>query len=254
MEHKTIRLDQVDAKVKGVESENPNGEFEAVLVTSALDRDGEYFEPKAFEPLPKSIPIHLNHDLRNPIGRGFPVYDDEKIVVKGYFASTEDAQTVRTKVNEGIIDSMSVGFIKGVREKKNGKTAITRAEMFEGTLTAIPANTEALVLSSKEAKVGARNNVVDAERIQNLHDVSVELGAACGKHIHEADAEGKEAADESPQPETEESPEAEAEATGSETGVSEDTPVEDPVDEAEVADEIAVRAAGIRLQELTSQM
>jgi len=71
------------------------------------------------------------------------------VLVKGFFASTPTAQEVRTLVSEGVIDSMSVGFLKGQRERRNGKTVITKAEMLEATFTAIPANTNATVLAVK---------------------------------------------------------------------------------------------------------
>lgn len=154
MEHKTIRMDALDAKVQNVESENPNGEFEAILVTTDEDRDDEAFAEKAFDPLPESIPIHKNHDLTDPIGRGTPEWGDEpgKIIVKGYYSAKPAAQEVRQDVKDGIIDSMSVGFIKAIREKVEGKTVITKASMLEGTFTAIPANVNARVLSGKSVK------------------------------------------------------------------------------------------------------
>ena len=36
-----IRTKSVEASVSPVESENPNGEFDVILSTAALDRDGE---------------------------------------------------------------------------------------------------------------------------------------------------------------------------------------------------------------------
>lgn len=194
MEHKTIKMDALDAKVTNVESENPNGEFEAILVTTDVDREDESFAEKAFDPLPESIPIHKNHDLTDPIGRGTPEWGEEpgQIIVKGYYSAKPAAQEVRQDVKDGIIDSMSVGFIKATREKVEGKTVITTASMLEGTFTAIPSNVNARVLAAKsiEGKVGARNSSSDTDRLQTIHDLSVENGAACeGKEITEA--EGK---------------------------------------------------------------
>jgi HK97 family phage prohead protease len=139
-------------KAVGTEDSGP-GQFEAVLSTSTLDRDGEVIAAKAFDPLPASIPIYFEHDWKSgatPIGRGEPFYDPSGVVkVKGTFASTARAQEIRSLVVEGVVDSMSVGFLNGKRQTKSGVPTVVSGEVFEGSLTAIPINTTARVLASK---------------------------------------------------------------------------------------------------------
>lgn len=168
--------------LKTLDSDDPSGEFEAILSTPQLDRDGETVETKAFDPLPKSLPIHYAHDWLSgnpPIGVGEPFYDGDVLKIKGRFAPTERAQEFRTLVNGGFITSMSAGF--NVLKRK-GKS-ILKGDLFEGSLTATPVNVGALVLASKSmrpvVKAGARNSSTDSTRLQQIHDLSVENGAAC---------------------------------------------------------------------------
>ena len=177
MDKKTFAL----IEVKAAETDDPNGAFEAVLSAPTLDRDGEIIDAKAFEPLPASIPVHAFHDFNDPIGRGVPVYEDDTLYLRGVFASTPRAQEIRTLVSEGVIASMSVGFMGASRSEKDGVPHITQGELLEGSFVSVPSNREAAVLVAKgmEGKVGARNSQKDAERLQAAHDTLVELGAAC---------------------------------------------------------------------------
>lgn len=171
------------AEVKATKPEDPTGEFEAILSAPTLDRDGEIIEKGAFEPLPKSIPVHAFHDFHDPVGVAQPFYDGDMLKVRGYFASTARAQEIRTLVTEGVIGSMSVGFMGADRKEKDGVPTISKAEILEGSFVSIPSNRDAAVLVAKqwEEKLGARNSASDASRIQNAHDLFVELGAKCAE-------------------------------------------------------------------------
>lgn len=142
------------ATVKAVadETDDGPGRFEAILSTSALDRDGEIIDAKAFDPLPESIPIYFEHDWKSgakPIGRGTPYYEGDVVKIDGTFASTKAAQEIRTLVTEGVVDSMSVGFLNGKRTTKSGVRHVISGEVFEGSLTAIPINTTAKMIAAK---------------------------------------------------------------------------------------------------------
>lgn len=140
------------ADVKALETSDPNGAFEAVLSTGIVDRDGEIVVAGAFNPLPKSIPIHVNHefmDVSKVVGRGEPFYDGDVLKVKGVFASTPDAQMVRTLVSEGMVQTMSVGFHRPTRDTKDGVPRVVSANLIEASFVSIPANAEALVTMAK---------------------------------------------------------------------------------------------------------
>lgn len=183
--------------VTEVETESPNGAFEVVLSNSALDRDGEVIDARAFDPLPDHIAFDIDHGMTvtTTVGSGTPYYaEDGSLRVKGTYASTPLAQEVRTLVSEGHIRTTSVTFMAAERTKdEKGVPHVTSAELLNGTFTPIPSNREAVVLSSKSLaavteKVGARNSKADAETLQAAHDSLVSLGATCGaKHAHATD-------------------------------------------------------------------
>lgn len=167
------------AVVKAVEDETaPNGAFEAVLSTASLDRDGEYVDAHAFDPLPEHITIDVDHGLstQTTVGSGVPFYDGDVLKVKGTFSSIARAQEVRTLVREGHIRTLSIAFRSHERQVKDGYPHVVRGELLNAAFVAIPANPEALVLS---AKAGARHSTADLERMQAIHDVAVELGVTC---------------------------------------------------------------------------
>jgi len=173
------------AEVKSVEDDeaDPNGSFEVVLSAPSLDRDGEIIQAKAFEPLPDHITFDVDHGMSTgtTVGSGVPSYDGDVLKVAGTFSSIPRAQEVRTLVREGHIRTTSVAFLNAERDTKDGITHITRAELLNGAFVPIPANRDALVLSAKSytEKVGSRNSMNDAQRLQTIHDMAVENGAMC---------------------------------------------------------------------------
>jgi HK97 family phage prohead protease len=174
-----IEFKSFPATVKAVDGNDPNGEFEVVLSTKAVDRDGEAVLPGAFDPLPASIPIYYHHDWQAgamPVGKARPFQDGDVLKATGVFAPTPRAQELRELVNGGFVDSMSVGFTRTKREVIQGQKSVVKADLFEASFTPIPINTDALVLTSK---AGARNSASDGDRLQQIHDLAVENGAYC---------------------------------------------------------------------------
>jgi hypothetical protein len=113
----------VDAAVNPVESEHPNGEFEVVLSTEALDRDDENLWAEEWkQPLPARIHIDGDHGrtLEKTVGSAIPRLDGNRLVGKGTYAGTEYAQMVRQLVNEGHINSVSVTYAERKNQKDNG--------------------------------------------------------------------------------------------------------------------------------------
>lgn len=173
------------AEVKTVETENPDGAFQAVLSMPTLDRDREIIDANAFAPLPDRITIDVDHGMStaSTVGSGRPYYDGDVLKIDGTFSSIPRAQEVRTLVKEGHVPAMSVAFMGAERVTgEDGVTHITRAELLNAAFVPIPSNREAAVLAIKS---GARNSQADADRMQTIHDLSVANGAACeGKHAH----------------------------------------------------------------------
>lgn len=168
-----VQTKSVEAAVSAVDSENPNGEFDVILSTEALDRDGEKLYIDEWKtPLPDRITFDSDHGMSvaTTVGSGVPTLEDGVLRVRGIFASTEHAQNVRTLVNEGHITKTSVAF-RTIRDKKSN--TVTR-ELLNGAFVAVPANEEAVVLSSKSAKAAEMPS-----HEQAIHDAAVALGAMC---------------------------------------------------------------------------
>lgn len=170
-----------DATITNTDEEFP-GAFEVVLSAPTKDRDGETLLPEEWkQPLPDHITFDVDHGMSvaATVGSGVPSLNDAgELVVAGTYSSLPRAQEVRTLVNEGHIKTTSVAFMTEPSETKDGKKTVTR-ELLNGAFVAIPSNREALVLSSKGAKAGARNSAADASIIQSMHDATVSLGADC---------------------------------------------------------------------------
>lgn len=173
-----------DAAIVNTDDAFP-GSFEVILSAPTKDRDGDTLLPDEWkQPLPKHITFDVDHEMsvKGTIGSGVPSINDRgELVVSGTYSSLPRAQEVRTLVNEGHINTTSVAFMSE-KSTKDGTTVVKR-ELLNGAFVAIPSNREALVLSSKGLKAGARNSAADTEHIQAIHDHALALGAtpASGK-------------------------------------------------------------------------
>jgi hypothetical protein len=200
----------VDAAVKPVESEHPNGEFEVILSTEDLDRDNEnLYIDEWKQPLPARIHIDGDHGrtLEKTVGSAVPRIEGNKLIGKGTYAGTQYAQMVRQLVNEGHISHVSVTY----GEKKGQKDSKPERELFNAAFVAIPANPKAEVLSSKSASVKPQTDgptsLIETlkaagglsasgdnprvppkhdEMVQAMHDAACHLGAMC---LNEIDAD-----------------------------------------------------------------
>src|SRR5688572_15205731 len=94
-------------------TEREPGGFTAIASTGTLDRDGEVISPGALNPLPNSIPVHLDHTTtaENVIARARPYYDGPRLMIDATFGSGPKSQEARQKVAEGLIDSVSIVFL-----------------------------------------------------------------------------------------------------------------------------------------------
>lgn len=146
-----IERKSVEAAVSPVQdAKSKHGEFDVILSTSALDRDGDELHPDEWKtPLPDKITFDSDHGMSvaTCVGSGKPfINDDGQLQVRGTFASTPHGQAVRTLVNEGHIDSVSVAFRNLPKKAKDAKP---QRELLNAAFVAVPANPEARVLSSK---------------------------------------------------------------------------------------------------------
>lgn len=145
------------------DSQSKHGEFDVILSTKTLDRDGDQLHPDEWQqPLPDKINFDSDHGMSvaSCVGSGKPfINDDGQLQVRGTFASTPHGQAVRALVKEGHIDSVSVAF-RPVKNQKGGKPS---RELLNGAFVAVPANPEAKVLQVKAAKEDAADDHHDSK-------------------------------------------------------------------------------------------
>ena len=181
------------ADIAPVDDESASGSFRVILSTPTEDRDGEEVLTNEWElPLPDHITFDIDHGMSvaSTVGSGVPSIDVQgRLIVDGTYSSIPRAQEVRTLVNERHTRTVSVAFLRSVVEGADGTRTIRR-ELLNGAFVAVPANPEAVVVDSKELdlKEGRRNASSDQERIQQLHDLALDLGAACAKSATPAGA------------------------------------------------------------------
>jgi hypothetical protein len=161
-----------------------------------LDRDKENLWADEWKlPLPAKIHIDGDHgrSLDKTVGSAVPRLEGNRMVAKGTFAGTPYAQMVRQLVNEGHVNSLSVTY----SESKNQKGEGVQRELLNAAFVAIPANPEAVVLASKNAKIDKAEGGLSAsgdnpqvpkhdDMVQAIHDAACHLGAQCQNEI-EAD-------------------------------------------------------------------
>ena len=101
------------------------------------------------------------------IGRGKPFYNDGKLMLDARFASTPDAQTVRTKVRDGVLDSLSIVFRAIEWDKSSGTRTLVKGELLAADIVSVPAQPNARILSMRSfqhtaARDMARETAADA--------------------------------------------------------------------------------------------
>jgi len=151
--------------------------------TEALDAQGEIVKREAIE---AALPHYMRfaniremHQLSAVGVAKEAEFDDKGLYLKAKVVDDE----AWAKVKEGVYKGFSIGGRVTERDA-NDRKLITGVELHEISLVDRPANPEAMIDAYKVwgepvAKIGARNSQADLERIQRVHDTSVELGACC---------------------------------------------------------------------------
>lgn len=176
-------MDRLSLKVAGAQD---HGGFTAIASAPTLDRDDEIIDANAFEPLPASVPVHVDHvfSVGAVVGRGVPRYQGGQLMLDVVFGSDAQSQDVRSKVLEGLVDRVSVGFMGAKRVKgKDGVTHITQAELLEVSVVSIPSNRDARIVA-----VRGRRPELDAVLDEIKHATADALLAAARAEIKEARA------------------------------------------------------------------
>jgi hypothetical protein len=200
-----VIITKAAATVTPVESEHPNGEFDVILSTNDLDRDGDNLQPNEWkQPLPEHITFDSDHGMSvsTTVGSGKPFINDSgQLQVRGTFAGTSHGQTVRQLVNEGHIRSVSVAFME---RKAKSKDSTPERELLNGAFVAVPANPKAVVLASKSVSTDELDELINqaakaavAEFVKSFApNTSAQEGGEPQESAEEPAAESADAADE----------------------------------------------------------
>ncbi|MDE2166538.1 MAG: HK97 family phage prohead protease [Alphaproteobacteria bacterium] len=165
--------------------------------TPALDSQGEIVKREAVEAaLPDYMRFANIREMHLPSAVGVAAAADVDARGLHIQAKVVDDDAWE-KVKQGVYKGFSIGGRVTSRDPADHRV-ITGIELTEISLVDRPANPEAVidVYKADLAKQGRRNSAADLERIQRVHDTSVELGASCAHSP--AGADQADAADAAP--------------------------------------------------------
>lgn len=117
----------LQAEIKSVNKEE--GTFEVVASSGKVDRLGDTIDPKGWylTNYKKNPVILWSHSTGGMFAAAIPpvgkadnvrVEDEKELKIKGHFADTPFAQELKTLVEGGFLNAVSVGFLPLVEEKK----------------------------------------------------------------------------------------------------------------------------------------
>jgi hypothetical protein len=122
------------------------GTFLVELSNESLDRDGDTLKADEWEtPLPQQITFvnDHTHKMANVVGSATPELVGGKIMCKGEWAATANAQDTRKVIKH--VPYVSVAY----REKHDRKAGTVSRELVNGSFVVVPSNVRAGVLASK---------------------------------------------------------------------------------------------------------
>jgi HK97 family phage prohead protease len=165
---KEIKEKMISFEIKSVEE---NGTFKVIASDETVDRAGEVIKVDGwdFKNYMKNPIMLFWHDYRSIEAiawKATNIYvEGKKLIVEGVFASTEKAQMLRQLYDEGIIKTVSVGFIPKERDT-NDQKVITKAELLEVSFVPIPANPNALSIQKEMLEKMVEFGIVKGEETE----------------------------------------------------------------------------------------
>jgi HK97 family phage prohead protease len=155
----TAEIDSADA-----------GGFTAIASTPGVDRDGEVLSAGCFNPLPETVPVHLDHrmDAANVIARAWPHYQHSDLVIDAVFSRSAEAQQVRRKVQEGTLSDVSVAFRALEWANVHGVRTLVSGDLLSVDIVSVPSNASARMVSVRGFGVPSRGDFrAEADRTIN---------------------------------------------------------------------------------------
>jgi HK97 family phage prohead protease len=171
----TRRVKSLTASIDSADA----GGFTAIASTPGVDRDGEVLMAGCFNPLPETVPVHLDHrmDAANVIARARPRYQHSDLVIDATFSRSAAAQEVRAKVQEGTLSDVSVAFRALEWATMSGVRTLVSGDLLSVDIVSVPSNASARMVSVRGFGVQSRGDI-RAEADQVLNGARWELAMA----------------------------------------------------------------------------
>lgn len=182
--HKKLE-DALAKEALTVQGKKPVGEgtFEVIATNEAVDRDGEVLKVSGwnFENFMKNPILLFGHnywEMETIIGAVTEVeVVDGNVVARGVFARTAEGQLARQLYEDGILKTVSVGFIPLERQGN----VITKAELLELSFVPVPSNPQALSLMKSLEKQALFLKTVVSEHSPDMADETMEWDASAAE-------------------------------------------------------------------------
>jgi len=187
------RMDYKALQFKAEDVDGDNRIISGYASTYDLDQGGDIIIRGAFqktlETNAKRVKVLWQHDSRMPIGRPQKMQEDERgLYVESYIAKTRQGDEALELAREGIIDSMSIGYMVDESEyKDDGVRVISQLSLMEYSLVTWPMNESAVITGVKSLDIREIERVL---REAGLSRSQAKAIAGAGvKSLREADQE-----------------------------------------------------------------
>ena len=171
MRKKILGTCDIDFKVKALEDGSVY--LSGWANKAVVDRGKDLIPKKAWnlKNFKKNAIMLFNHDHSKPIGK-FLVCEakDEGLYVEGRIAKSKDPEIsrIRDLVQEGILNSLSVGIMVSDEEQKDGINHVKSAELHEISVVAVPMNQDSTFTVSTKS--------MDGTLLDTMELISTEVG------------------------------------------------------------------------------
>jgi HK97 family phage prohead protease len=189
-----VRLMDFAASPFEIKTLSDSGAIEGILAGFGdVDHGGDKLLPgclsKSLSTRSAPLPMLLHHDMKRPIG-AWKSWEErpEGLFVKGALTlATRDAQEAHALAKDGALTGLSIGW-KPIKEStdQKGVRTVTEAELFEGSLVAVPMHDRARVTAIKSITSAGDIRELLREAGLSGHKAKAAAGAAW-KAINEAD-------------------------------------------------------------------
>lgn len=176
-----------------IKSLSESGQIEGLLAGFGdVDNGGDKLLPgcltKSLAQRSVPLPMLLHHDPSRPIGAWKSWHEREDgLFVKGALTlSTRDAQEAHALAKDGALTGLSIGWmpVQGTHDAK-GVRVITEAELFEGSLVAVPMHNRTRVATVKS--IGSARDIAEILQEAGLSGRRAKLAAGVAwKSINES--------------------------------------------------------------------